>query len=358
MHDGKIFIIAEAGINHNGKINLAFKLADQALKAGANAIKFQIFDSKNLVKKNLKTVSYQRKGTLGVSNQYEMLKSLELSKKHFYSLKKHCDDIGIEFIATPFDCESLNFLIDLNVSKIKISSGEITNGPLIWKAAKSNSSLIISTGMANQKEIKLCLSTIQHSLENNGEPSSLKEIIKINKKIKNFKNLKKRVSLLHCTSQYPTAYKNINLNVIKTLKNRYGLKVGLSDHSAGTLVAPVSIALGARIIEKHITLDKNMLGPDHSSSIEPKEFKDMVIKINNIYESLGTNKIKKLEIENEIEKKTRQRIIAIRDIPKGKKINKSDLGTIRSSNGKVGNFIWDYIGKISKKDLKCGQVIK
>ena len=358
MFDDKIFVIAEAGINHNGKINLAFELADQALKAGANAIKFQIFDTKNLVKKNLKTVSYQRKGTLGVSNQYEMLKSLELSKKHFYSLKKYCDDIGIEFMATPFDCESLKFLIDLNIRNIKISSGEITNGPLIWKAAKSNSSLIISTGMANQKEIRLCLSTILHSLENTNEPRSLKEILKLNKKSKNFKNLQNKVSLLHCTSQYPTPLKNINLNVLKSLKNRYGLKVGLSDHSEGTLVAPVSIALGARIIEKHITLDKNMLGPDHSSSIEPKEFKDMVINMKKIYDTLGSKKIKKLKIENEIEKKTRQRIIAIKDIPKGKKINKSDLGTIRSSKGKVGNFIWDHIGKISEKNFKSGQVIK
>ena len=358
MFEKKVFIIAEAGVNHNGEVDLAFELSQRALDAGADAIKFQVFNAKNLVQKNLKTVAYQNGNRYGNSNQYDMLKKLELSKKQFYKIKKFCDKIGIEFMASPFDCESLKFLKNLQVKRIKISSGEITNGPLVWKAAKSKLHLIISTGMATKKEIKICLSTVQHALNNFSEPSSLDEIKNSFHKIKSFHKLKKKVSLLHCTSQYPTPFEDINLNVIKSLKKEFGLNVGLSDHSKGILVSPASIAFGSKIIEKHITLDKKMTGPDHSSSIEPGEFTEMVKNIKIIYNALGSKTIRKLKTEDEIAKKSRQKIIAIKNINKGQIISKHDLGTIRSINGKVGNFIWDYVGERSKKNFKAGQVIK
>ena len=358
MFGREIFIIAEAGVNHNGEIKLAFKLAKKALEAGANAIKFQVFNANNLVQKDLNTVNYQNKGTLGISKQYEMLKNLELSKNQFSEIKKYCDKIGIEFMATPFDCDSLKFLNDLNIKKIKISSGEITNGPLIWQAAKSKSHMIVSTGMATKNEIKTCLSTIYHALNHNKEPKTLNEIKAFSNKLINFQDLKKTVSLLHCTSQYPTPFEEINLKAIKSLKKEFGLNVGLSDHSTGILISPSSIVLGAKIIEKHLTLDKKMIGPDHSSSIEPEEFSLMVKNINIIKKALGRKKLRKLKIEEEVAKKTRQKIIAIKNISIGQIIKNSDLGTIRSEDGKVGNYIWDYIGKKSKENYKIGQVIK
>ena len=357
MNSDKVYIIAEAGVNHNGSMDLAFQLIDSAKEAGANAIKFQIFTAANLVCRNLRTVNYQSENTGGLKSQYEMLKGLELSFEQIIELKSFAENLKIDFVASPFDLESLQFLINIDIKFIKIASGEIINSPLLWNAGKTGKDLVISTGMATSDEVETCLATINHSRIFESPPAKLSEIWKkwdpkcLSDQIKN------DISLLHCTSQYPTPIEHANLTALTTLKNKFGLNVGYSDHTDGIKISIAAVACGARVIEKHLTLNRELKGPDHIASCEPEEFKRMVNEIRNIEVALGDGQIICSSPERDTLKKVRQRIVATDRIEKNEVFTKNNLGTLRSESGVSALYYWDFIGKKASQSFDEGDFI-
>lgn len=325
------FIIAEAGVNHNGDINIAKKLVDAACEACVDAIKFQTFKAENLVTRNAPKAKYQKQ-TTGNGNQYGMLKKLELSYEEHVILKNYCDEKGIMFISTPFDFESVNLLEKLNIPLYKISSGDLTNIPLLKYIAKLNKHMIISTGMANLGEVEDAIEAIKQAGNN-------------------------KISLLHCTSNYPTNYEDVNLKAMITLKNAFKLSVGYSDHTIGIEVPVAAVAMGAKIIEKHFTLDKLMEGPDHKASVDSKELKQMVTSIRNIESAFG-NGIKKC---NESEKNTREiarkSIVASVKIKKGETISENNVTFKRPGNGISPKLFNEIIGRIAVEDIDADSFI-
>ncbi|MFT8348041.1 N-acetylneuraminate synthase [Clostridium saccharoperbutylacetonicum] len=331
VDESSCFVIAEAGVNHNGDINIAKKLVDAACEARVDAIKFQTFKAKSLVTKNAPKAEYQKKTTESV-NQYEMLKKLELSYEEHVILKKYCNEKHIMFISTPFDFESVDLLEKLNIPLYKISSGDLTNIPLLKYIAKLNKHMIISTGMANLGEVE--------------------DAIKAIKEVGNNK-----ISLLHCTSNYPTNYEDVNLNAMITLENAFKLPVGYSDHTVGIEVPIAAAALGAKIIEKHFTLDKTMEGPDHTASLNPEELKQMVTSIRNIESAFGDG----IKICNVSEQNTREiarkSIVASVNIKKGETISFSNITFKRPGNGISPQFADDIVGKIAIEDINVDDFI-
>lgn len=315
----KCFIIAEAGVNHNGNIDIAKKLIDKAIEAGVDAIKFQSFKAENLVTKNAPKAEYQKE-TTGSGTQFEMLKKLELSYENHIVLKKYCEEEGIMFISTPFDFESADLLEKLNIPLYKISSGDLTNIPLLKYIAKFNKPMIVSTGMANLGEVEIAVNAIKEC-DND------------------------KITLLHCTSNYPTACEDVNLNAMITLKNAFKLPVGYSDHTIGIEIPIGAVAMGAKVIEKHFTLDKNMEGPDHRASLDPKELKEMVKSIRNIEKAFGDG----IKICNKNEENTkaiaRKSIVAAKDIEIGEEISYENINFKRPENALSPIYTKKIIGK-------------
>ena len=287
-----IFIIAEAGVNHNGDYNTAVKMIDEAKKSGADAIKFQTFVAENLVSRYAAKADYQKETTDPNESQLAMIKKLQLSWDEYRNLKIYADKAGIEFMSTPFDQDSIDFLAELGMDIFKIPSGEITNLPYLIMIGKLKRRVILSTGMSTLPEIK--------------------EAIDILKKYGTTD-----ITLLHCNTAYPTPYKDVNLNAMKTLRDSFGLPVGYSDHTKGIEVPIAAAALGAVVIEKHFTLDRNMEGPDHKASLEPYELKQMVTSIRNIEDALGSSEKRLTESEAVNRDIARKSIVAKCDIKAG-----------------------------------------
>ena len=319
------FIIAEAGVNHNGDINIAKKLVDAAFEAGADAVKFQSFKAENLVTKKAPKADYQKE-TTGNGNQYEMLKKLELSYENHVLLKKYCEDKGIMFISTPFDFESVDLLEKLNIPLYKISSGDLTNVPLLKYIAKLNKSMIVSAGMANLGEVEVAVEAIKNAGND-------------------------KIILLHCTSNYPTAYEDVNLNAMITLKNAFNLPIGYSDHTVGVEVPIAAAAMGAKVIEKHFTLDKQMEGPDHKASLNPEELRKMVDSIRNIEKAFGDGIKKCNKNEENTRQVARKSIVARVNIKKGQTISYENVTFKRPANGVSPIFIDEIIGKEAICDI-------
>ena len=323
----KVFIIAEAGVNHNGSLDLAYQLIDVAKDAGADAVKFQTFKAENVVSKLADKAEYQKKTTGSDKSQLGMIKELEISFDDFIKLKKYCDKKGIMFLSTPFDHQSIDFLYDL-VDIYKIPSGEIINYPYLKYITAKNKPIIMSTGMANLGEVEEAINTIRS----------------VNSKVK--------ISLLHCTTNYPTPYEEVNLKAMQTLAAAFKLPVGYSDHTLGIEVPVAAVAMGAKIIEKHFTLDKKLPGPDHKTSLEPNELNEMVKAIRNIEKALGDG-IKKLnKSEIEIMKVVRRSLITNRDIRAGKIIKESDIVIKRPGTGILPKFKEIIIGMRLANDIR------
>ena len=317
-------IIAEIGVNHNGKFQLAKKLIDEAKKCGANAVKFQTFFAKNFVKKNTPKVKYQKANTDDKENHFKMIKKLELKKKDFIYLKKYCDKKNIEFISTPYDLESAEFLKSIKIKTFKTASADLSDYLLHKFISKTNSKVIISTGMANLEDI--------------------------NRTLKIYKN-KKKIELLHCVSSYPCSFKSLNLKCINLLQEKFKIPVGFSDHSVGSNAAIIALALGARLFEKHFTLSKKMSGPDHKASMDPKEFKHYVNKIKLAHQMLG-KPLKKIWPEELEMKKISSKSITFRhNLSKNSKIKISDIIMKRPGYGLNGFFIKKILGKKLKKNI-------
>lgn len=353
-------IIAEAGVNHNGSKELAFKLIDAAHSAGVDIVKFQTFKAKNLVTKSAQQADYQKQNTGVTESQYEMLSRLELDYDTHKSLVTYCNELGIEFLSTAFDKESLDFLVqDLKLKTLKIPSGELTNAPFVLEHARTGCDLIVSTGMANLAEIEAALGIIAFGLisENNSEPS-LQAFEEAYNSKQGQKALKEKVTILHCTTEYPAPVNEINLNAMTTLKDSFHLTTGYSDHSTGITIPIAATALGAQLIEKHFTLDKTMPGPDHKASLEPSELKDMVQAIRDIELALG-NGVKGPQ-PSEIKNKpiARKSLIAAQAIKSGDVFTESNLTIKRPGNGMSPVLYWSLLGSSATQDYEEGDLIR
>ena len=323
----KTLIVAEAGVNHNGRIDLAYRLIDAAAEAGADYVKFQTWKSEAIISKYAKKAAYQKETTGTEESMLDMVRKLELSFEDFRRLKDHCDAAGIGFLSTPFDTESAQFLSSLGIKILKVPSGEITNLPLLETVAGLPGSVFLSTGMSELWEIRDAVSVLQ-------------------------KNAKKDVTVLHCNTQYPTPMRDVNLRAMQTLKEQLGLPVGLSDHSQGIEVPIAAAALGARVIEKHFTLSRGMEGPDHRASIEPDELCRMVRDIRNVEQALGSGEKHVTDSERENRSIVRKSIVASRKIFKGEVFTTDNITSKRPGTGISPMRWYDVLGARAVRDFE------
>ncbi|EAW28606.1 N-acetylneuraminate synthase [Alteromonadales bacterium TW-7] len=351
-------IIAEAGVNHNGSDDLAFSLVDAAHQAGADIVKFQTFKAKNLVTEDAQQAEYQITNSGQKESQYSMLKRLELSYETHHKLVKYCNDLGIEFLSTAFDSESLSFLVDdLRITRLKLPSGEITNAPLVLEHARTGCDLIVSTGMATLSEIEQVLSVIAFGYINpEGNPTD--EALQAAYFSEQGKQLlKEKVTLLHCTTEYPAPFNDINLNAMDTMKDAFKLEVGYSDHSAGIVVPIAAVAKGAVLIEKHFTVDKALPGPDHKASLDPEELKAMVDGIRIVEKVLGDGIKGPRPSEVKNKSVARKSLVAANTIAAGELFSKENLAVKRPGNGLSPLKYWNYLTKPSVKSYMAGDLI-
>lgn len=311
-----VYIIAEAGVNHNGKFDLACKLVDAAKEAGADCIKFQTFKSRNLVSHKTPKAEYQ-KVTTGGGSQADMLHKLELSYDEFIAIKAYCDKVGICFLSTPFDFESIDFLSSINMPFWKIPSGEVTNYPYLLAIARTRKPVVMSTGMCKMKEIADAIAVLHENGTSN-------------------------ITLLHCNTEYPTPYEDVNLKAMQTIKDTFGYEIGYSDHTKGIEVPIAAVAMGATIIEKHFTLERNMEGPDHKASLEPDEFRMMIRSIRNIEKAIGTGN--KVPSPSEIKNITvaRKSIVAKTHINVGDALTEKNITVKRPGIG-ISPMRWNEV---------------
>ena len=325
---GHIFIIAEAGDNHNGNLELAFQLVDKAAQAGADCVKFQTFVTEEVISKRAEKAEYQKESTGADESQYEMVKKLELTFDNFRQLQQYAKEKGLMFLSTPFDIPSVDFLNSIDIPCFKIPSGEITNLPYLIRIAQTGRDIILSTGMAEIEEIEAAVK----ALRENGAGE---------------------ISLLHCNTEYPTPMEDVNLRAMLTLKEKFSVRVGYSDHTKGIEVPIAAAAMGAEIIEKHFTLDHNMEGPDHKASLEPDELKAMVEGIRNIEKALGNG----IKTASRSEKKNmdiaRKSIVARRKIAKGETLTEDNLAVKRPGNGISPMKWYEILGTKAVRD--CGE---
>lgn len=353
----RVYIIAEAGVNHNGDRDLAFALVDAAADAGADSVKFQTFDAAKLASKHIEKAAYQKRSTDAGESQLAMLKQLELPRAWHADLQAHAHKRCIEFMSTAFDTDSLDFLVGLGLPMVKVPSGELTNGPLLWRFARTGKPLILSTGMATLSEVEQALAVVAHALHSENEPASIDEAWRGWGRPEWRARLKGHVTLLHCTSQYPAPLSEVNLRAMDTLAAAFGLDVGYSDHSDGLLIPIAAVARGARLIEKHFTLDRALPGPDHAASLEPGELKQMVADIRAIELALGDGIKAPQPSEWDTRIAARQQVIAARDIASGAVIVRGDLTTARCGRGLPPTALWGLVGTVATRDLAAGVMI-
>ena len=326
-----VFVIAEAGVNHNGSLTLAYQLVDAAKAAGADCVKFQTYITDNDTAESCEKAEYQKNGQ--EESQYQLLKRLELSFDDFRKLQEYCNEKEILFLSTPFDEESIDLLVQLRVPIIKIPSGEITNYPYLKKIGGLKNRVILSTGMSTLEEVADAIKV----LKDNGTED---------------------ITLLHCNSQYPTPMEDVNLKAINTLKETFNLKVGYSDHTLGIEVPIAATAMGASVIEKHFTIDSKMEGPDHKASLEPDQLKEMVKAIRNIEKALGCSEKKVSPSEEKNLKTVRKSIVASKTIYKGEKFNVNNITTKRPGIG-ISPMEWENVlGKIADRDYEVDEMIQ
>lgn len=328
----KTFIIAEAGVNHNGRMDLALKLCDAAKAAGADAVKFQTWVTEKIISPDTEKASYQKANTGDEQSQYEMLKALELGYKEFETIKKYCDSIGITFLSTGDTPEDIDFLLGLGMPLVKIGSGDITNIPLLRHIGACGKPVILSTGMADMEMVHKAYDTLREAGAQD-------------------------ITVLHCTTNYPCPPQEVNLRAMLTMQEELGCPVGYSDHTLGTEVPVAAVALGASVIEKHLTLDSHMEGPDHAASMEPAAFGEMCRQIRAIEKALGTGVKEPNESEKAISGVVLKRIVAARRITAGEILSEENLAIKRAPSG-LSALEWDRVcGKTASQDYQKDQAI-
>lgn len=330
--ESPVFIIAEAGVNHGGDMSLAFKLIDIASEAGADAVKFQAFRTENLILSNVEKAAYQKNTTEATESQFNMLKKLELSRKQYAELKDYCHKKQILFLITPFDEQSLIELEDLGVEAYKIASTDTTNLPFLKKVAQTGKPIFFSTGMSYINEID----------------AALNEMVAYNKNI----------VLLQCTANYPIKDNEANLNVISTFKDRYNVLVGYSDHTVGIGAAPYAIPMGAKVLEKHFTIDKSLEGPDHLASLSPQELKDFVKLVRQVEQFLGSYEKQPTTSELGTRKSLQKCLVAAKNINEGEEFTEDNIVAKRTGGVGISPLRYkEFIGKISTKKFTINDII-
>lgn len=335
-----VFVIAEAGVNHNGDARRALELVETAARCGADAVKFQTFRAERLVVRGAEKADYQKRET-GTGDQYSMLKALELSEEVLRDLYGRCEEVGIEFMSTPFDEESATFLIGLGMKRIKIPSGEITNEPFLEFLARQGVPLILSTGMASMEEVERAVEVIREA-RNEVRPN---------------RDLAGALTILHCTSNYPAEPRDVNLKAMLTIAQRTGLPVGYSDHTAGLAVSTAAVALGAGVIEKHFTLDKNLPGPDHKASLDADELRLLVEHIREVESALGSSVKEPSASELPVREVVRRSVTAIRSVPAGATLQRADLALLRPGTGIPPRDLGAVIGRKAGRDIEAGSTL-
>ncbi|MBO1308222.1 N-acetylneuraminate synthase [Enterococcus sp. 669A] len=330
MYGNTVYIIAEIGVNHNGSLELAIESIDAAKKAGANAVKFQTFKTNKLTTKKAEMASYQKANTQKNESQYDMLSRLELSESDFQAIKNYCEESGIDFLSTPFDEESASFLKKIGIGGFKIGSGDLTNLPFLRKIDMYGLPILLSTGMATMEEVIEATNCFINS----------------------------PVTVLHCTSNYPADFSDINLLAMNTIKETTGVPIGYSDHSLGYDVAICAVALGAKVLEKHFTLDKNMPGPDHKASLDPAEFLEFTRHIRNAELFLGDGIKRPMPSEESTREVARKSIVLNKDITAGHVISEKDIVVKRPGSGIPPKYYYEIIGKKVIRSLSKDDILK
>lgn len=340
MTTDKVFIIAEAGVNHNGDPILARELVVAAAKAGADAVKFQTFKAEKLVAPGTPKAAYQEKNT-GGGDQLDMLRSLELSDEITRELFNLCDDCGIEFMSTPFDEDSADFLVSMGMRRIKVPSGELTNHPFLRFLAARKLPLILSTGMADLNEIVESVEVIRSAWAKAGEERPIENLL----------------TILHCTSDYPARLEDVNLRAMQTIAKQTSIPIGYSDHTQGILVSQGAVALGARVIEKHFTLDKDLPGPDHKASLSPEELLEMVLSIRSMEVALGSWEKAATASEHPVRALVRRSAVAITAIAAGDIFSRENIALLRPGTGIPPSDFEGILGKRATRSVSSGQVL-
>ena len=352
-------IVAEAGVNHNGCLDTALQLVDSAASSGADIVKFQTFKAKNLVSGSAKLAKYQQKRVESNINQRQMLADLELAFADFEVLADHCAQRGIEFLSTAFDSESLDFLTtEIDLRRLKIPSGEITNAPFVLDHAKTGKSLIISTGMSDISEIETALGVVAYGLTSvETSKPSMGAFQSAYQSIAGKEALREKVTLLHCTSEYPAPIDQINLRAMDNLAEIFSLPIGYSDHSDGILVSVAAAARGASIVEKHFTLDASLPGPDHKASIEPAQLKLLVEQIRVVESALGSREKTVQVSERDNRSVARKSLHTKEKIREGERFSDHNVIAMRPGTGMPPDRYWELLGKQASRDYSAGEPI-
>jgi len=352
------YVIAEAGVNHNGSLDRALDLIDAATQCGADAVKFQSFRPDELVSARARKAPYQEQTTGEAEGQLEMLRKLQLSAEDHRALLRRCRDRNIDFLSTPFDEHSLQMLVeDLGVQRLKLGSGDLTHGPLLFAAARTSLPLILSTGMATQKEIDDALGVVAFCWTMSEGEASTESFARARDSVAGRTALEERLVLLQCTTEYPAPFDEVNLRVMASFREHYGVNVGLSDHTPGIAIPLAAVALGATVVEKHFTLDKSLPGPDHRASLDPTELESMVEGIRAVEAALGTAEktVGQAEARNRVP--ARRSLIAAQPIRPGEPFTARNLGAKRPGDGISPMRYWDVIGQTAAREFVVDEPI-
>jgi len=353
-----VFIIAEAGVNHNGSLDMALELVDCAAAAAADAIKFQTFNANKLVTRNAPKADYQKRSTDANESQLDMLLSLQLSKADHRAIIDRCADREIQFLSTPFDHDSLSLLTEtLGLSQIKLGSGELTNAPLLWDVGRAGVEVILSTGMGTLSEVEQALGVLALAMTNPDLQPSRRAFAEALTDPIAWTLLQDRVTLQHCTTEYPAAAEDTNLRVMDTLTQAFGLKVGYSDHTDGNAISLAAVARGACIIEKHFTLSRDLPGPDHAASLDPSKLANLVAEIRTVERAIGTGIKQPSAAERANRPVARKSLIAARDLPEGHVLKLADVEVKRPGDGRTPMEYWEVVGSVLNRSLAEGEAI-
>lgn len=359
VSDKRVFVIAEVGVNHNGSPDLAKQLIDAAVEAGVDAVKFQTFRASALVTDTAQKAGYQKITSGADESQLEMLKRLELDVEAHHHLVEHCTNRGIQFLSTPFDLASIDLLVlQLNLPLLKISSGDITNAPLLLKSAFTNKPIILSTGMATLGDVEAALGVLAYGYTCRSQKPSEAAFRAAFASDEGQQALYDKVTLLHCTTEYPAPFAAVNLKAMETLSASFGLRVGYSDHTEGVAVPIAAVALGATVIEKHFTLDRNLPGPDHRASLEPDGLKAMITAIRQVEFAYGTGRKFPAECEMGNMAVVRKSLVAACSIKAGEQFTENNLTVKRPSGGISPLRYWDMLGTEAKRDFVLDEAIE
>jgi N-acetylneuraminate synthase len=346
----KTLIIAEAGVNHNGELKLALALVDAAADVGADVVKFQTFNAAALASKRAPKADYQVRQAGAAESQLDMLRRLQLSEDHHRAIIAHCERRGVAFLSSPFDFESLRLLVDVfGLRTLKFGSGELTNAPLLLEAARSGRRLILSTGMSTLDEIREALGVLAFGMTAAPSARPGRAAFEAALNEAGWAALRERVTLLHCTTEYPAPVAETNLRAMDTMAEAFGLPIGYSDHTEGAAISVAAVARGAVIIEKHLTLDRTMAGPDHAASAEPAEFKAMVEAIRNVELALGDGVKQPGKTELRNRPIARKSLVAARPVAAGRPFTVEDLAIKRPATGRAPIAYWDTLGEAANR---------